>query len=177
MKLRLTNRQIDCRTNDGGIVMRMLPMIALGLLVLPASQAAAVCTQAKMQGVWQFHAINSVNNADGVNALDFVEKCQFRINAEGTIIEDSCATAEGSFFETFTFDVQSSCSVQLVIDFPCFYDGQFIGNQKLATGIGFCAGAADAPDPAYFSLVKGRATGPSAPAAVSSGSRAPRGRS
>ena len=157
--------------------MRVLPMIAFGLLVLPASQAAAVCTQAKMQGVWQFHAINSVNNADGVNAFDFVEKCQFRINAEGTIIEDSCATAEGSFFENFTFNVQSSCSVQLEVGFPCFYDGQFIGNQKLATGVGLCAGDAEVADPVYFSLVKGRSTRPTAPAAVTSGSRAPRGRS
>jgi hypothetical protein len=154
----------------------VLPTIVFALLVLPTSQAAAVCTQAKMQGFWQFHAINNVHDEAGVSAFSFVEKCQLRVNSEGTIIEDSCRDEDGSFFETFSFRVDPSCAVPLEIGFPCLYDGQFVANQKLATGIGFCAGLAESPDPLYFSLVKGRA-GPTSPSIASSGSRPPRARS
>ena len=136
--------------------MRTIGMISSALLLFSASEAGAVCSLAKMRGLWQFHAINNTHDENGVITSSYVEKCQFRVNAQGTITEDSCADSEGSFYETFSFTVDRSCALHLETEFPCFYDGQFQGNQKLATGIGACAGLSqDSPDPLYFSLVKG----------------------
>jgi len=145
--------------------------VSSALLLLSASEAGAVCSRAKMRGIWQFYTINNIRDENGIITNSYVGHCQIRVNEQGTITEDLGGAGIGScapFYLDASFTVNRSCAVQLEVEFPanteepilsCSYEGQFQGDQKLATGIGNCAGAAPSPeftDPVFFSLVKGR---------------------